>query len=51
MADMVSIGHKSDTGPGSKLKTGAMRRSYNMGKKKRKFPKYKSSNNKYVEGR
>ena len=47
MADMVSIGSKSDTGAGSKLKTGSMRRSYSFKKKKRKKKKgFRVANNK-----
>ena len=53
MADIVSIGNKSDTGAGSKLKTGSMRRSYSFkGKPKRKKKSmYRISNNRYLEGR
>jgi aspartyl aminopeptidase len=52
MADMVSIGSKSDTGAGSKLKTGSMRRSYSFKKKKRKKRKgFRVANNNYIEGR
>lgn len=39
MADMVSIGSKSDTGAGSKLKTGSLRRSYSFKNKRRKKKK------------
>tara|TARA_R100000742_G_C4183560_1_gene17888 strand:+ start:308 stop:460 length:153 start_codon:yes stop_codon:yes gene_type:complete len=50
MADMITIGHPKDTGPGKKLNTGGLRRSYNM-KKKRSKNNFKISKNKYVEGK
>ena len=50
MADIITIGKTKDTGSGSKLKTGGMRRTYNT--KKKKSPKsFRKANNKYVAGK
>ena len=51
MSDIISIGNKSDTGAGSKLKTGSMRRSYSFkSKKKKKLKGFRVANNTYIEG-
>ena len=49
---MVSIGSKPDTGAGSKLKTGSLRRSYSFkSKKKKRLKGFRTANNKYIEGK
>ena len=50
MADMNTVGNVEDTGPGKKLNTGGMRRSYNKKKKKNNYS-CRIVNTKYVAGK
>jgi len=49
MADELKANYGKDTGSGKKLKTGSLRRSYNIKKKSKKF-KYKVKKNNYKQG-
>ena len=50
MADTLTIDKGKDTGSGSKLNTGSLRRSYNQ-KKKKKKTNFKVKSNTYREGK